>query len=104
MCERLWTLPNAICASLNFDLFIILPRPTDRITHAAKLAAVGPDAALRQVNSLAGAHLSKRHSIYKGDLDAFRAMAKILSLNRFPTSHPPDMRCHVADGFLGKPP
>jgi Domain of unknown function DUF488 len=29
---------KAICASLNFDLFMILPpRPTARITHAAKL-------------------------------------------------------------------
>ena len=36
--------------------------------------------------------------------DVFRAMAKILSLNRFPASHPPEIRCHVSDGFFGKPP
>src|SRR5262245_50459199 len=28
---------KAICASVNFDLFMVLPRPTARITHAAKL-------------------------------------------------------------------
>src|SRR5215472_7132664 len=42
--------------------------------------------------------------IYRGDdLDAFRAMAKILSLNRFPVSHPPEIRCQVRDGFFGTP-
>src|SRR5262249_41961953 len=28
---------KAICASVNFDLFMVLPRPTARIAHAAKL-------------------------------------------------------------------
>jgi hypothetical protein len=28
---------KAICASVNFDLFMVFPRPTTRITHAAKL-------------------------------------------------------------------
>src|SRR5262249_43496431 len=28
---------KAICASINFDLFMVLPRPPARITHAAKL-------------------------------------------------------------------
>src|SRR5262249_8339567 len=32
-CRRM----RAICASVNFDLFMVLPRPTARITHAAKL-------------------------------------------------------------------
>ena len=41
---------------------------------------------------------------YRGDLGGFRAMAKILSLNRFPVSRPPEIRCHVTDGFFGTPP
>src|SRR5262249_1491876 len=28
---------KAICASVNFDLFMVLPRPTARIANAAKL-------------------------------------------------------------------
>jgi hypothetical protein len=28
---------KAICASVNFDRFMVLPRPTARISHAAKL-------------------------------------------------------------------
>jgi hypothetical protein len=28
---------KAICASENFDVFMVLPRPTAPITHAAKL-------------------------------------------------------------------
>src|SRR5215510_15408532 len=28
---------KAICASVNLDLFMVLPRPTARIAHAAKL-------------------------------------------------------------------
>jgi hypothetical protein len=32
-CRRM----KATCASVNFDLFMVLPRPTARITHAAKL-------------------------------------------------------------------
>src|SRR6266536_3263128 len=32
-CRRM----KAICASENFDLFMVRPRPTARITHAAKL-------------------------------------------------------------------
>src|SRR5262249_7980801 len=32
-CRRM----KAICASVNFDLFMVLPRPTARIAHAAKL-------------------------------------------------------------------
>jgi hypothetical protein len=32
-CRRM----NAICASLNFDLFMVLPRPAARISRAAKL-------------------------------------------------------------------
>ena len=31
----IWRRMKAICASLNFDLFMILPRTTARITHAA---------------------------------------------------------------------
>ena len=33
LCRRM----KAICASVNFDLFMVLPRPTARIAHAAKL-------------------------------------------------------------------
>jgi hypothetical protein len=32
---------KAICASVNFDLFMVFPRPTARITHAAKLESRG---------------------------------------------------------------
>src|SRR5262249_60545261 len=32
-CRRM----KAICASVNFDLFMVLPRPTARIAHASKL-------------------------------------------------------------------
>src|SRR5215467_12196180 len=32
-CRRM----KAICASVNLDLFMVLPRPTARIAHAAKL-------------------------------------------------------------------
>ena len=32
-----WRRTNAICASVNFDLFMALPRPAARITLAAKL-------------------------------------------------------------------
>jgi hypothetical protein len=48
--------------------------------------------------------ISDLNPIYTGDLDAFRAIAKILSLNRFPVSHPPEIRCQVRDGFFGTPP
>ena len=40
-CRRM----KAICASVNFDLFMVLPRPTARIAHAAKLefsSKIGP--------------------------------------------------------------
>src|SRR6266516_5486973 len=43
-CRRM----KAICASENFDLFMVLPRPTARITHAAKLEFSSKDRARKR--------------------------------------------------------
>src|SRR5262249_50438450 len=39
---------KAICASVNLDLFMVLPRPTARIAHAAKLEFSSKDRSRKQ--------------------------------------------------------
>src|SRR5215831_4938531 len=52
-CRRM----KAICASVNFDLFMVLPRPTARIAHAAKLEFSSKD---RSENREAGHESEQR--------------------------------------------
>jgi len=48
--------PKAICGPVNFDLFMVLPCPAVRITHAAKLEISSKD---RSDNREEG-HLTRR--------------------------------------------
>src|SRR5262249_39639950 len=82
---------KAICASVNFDLFMVLPRPTARITHAAKLEFCGPKTG-RQVTPFsrsrsAGIVADKMSDVYTRSLRQVfcryhrsRAFAKIVVL------------------------
>jgi hypothetical protein len=77
------------------------------MTPLPRLASISPRSARKLRHAMrhrSGLPFGDLSPFYNGDLDAFRAMAKILSLNRFPASHPPEIRCHVSDGFFGKPP
>src|SRR5262245_36126710 len=59
---------KAICGSVNFDLFMVLPRPAARITHPLNWnfpAMIGPETG-KQVNKRQGANFVE----YTGSRDA----------------------------------
>src|SRR5262245_30979974 len=64
---------KAICASVNLDLFMVLPRPTARIAHAAKLEFSSKD---RSENREAG-HRIVPNRIWRGEGAPDRNMSRL---------------------------
>jgi hypothetical protein len=71
---------DAMCASLNFDLFMILPRPTARITHAAKLEFSSRD---RSKNREAGQRFSAISQLDTSSMESFLPILAIVHRNKY---------------------